>query len=337
MLKICKLIIIIIALSAIETKSNAVLSQNDLIAISERLRLNELELQNLEIYKNLLQAQKKQREKQLSAYKATISRNIVSLYKLSTASLKLLLYNEQSKRDALISYSFFTYYTKYIEDEIEKIKEYIVLIQKNNAESQKIEKKILYTNQAIKKNTEILRDFLKNSNHNLAEAQELKDSNERLIKESSSLANLIQNLNKKHYTKNELASDNKVLAERGNFIAPSAGFLESPFKKSPNRLYKNGIVLLNLPNSQVVAPFDGEILFIDDFEKFNKVIIIKHSSSIYSVISGNVSPLVKQQQLVKKHEPIALSGKNLTPIYFEIKYDNKSEDPVMWFEKREKP
>ncbi|MDR2007684.1 MAG: peptidoglycan DD-metalloendopeptidase family protein [Alphaproteobacteria bacterium] len=329
------LIIIIVALSVDHAKSNIVLSQNDLIQISETLRLNELELRNLEIYKNLLKSQKEQREKQLLHYKNTLSRNIVSLYKLSTSSLQLLLYSDNSKRDALISYSLLTYYTQYIEEEISKAKEYIVLIQKNNLESQKIEKRILQTNLSIKKNTEVLRDFLR-TNSPAVNAQELKESNAKLVKESSNLANLIKNLNKKHYLDSELGSDNIVLRQRGSFVWINAGFLEAGFKKSENPLYKNGIVLLSLPNSQIVSPADGEILFVDDFDKFNKVIIIKHSASVYSVISGNITPLIRQLQLVKKHEPIALSEQKISLVYFEIKYDNESSDPLTWLAKREK-
>ncbi|MDR0484341.1 MAG: peptidoglycan DD-metalloendopeptidase family protein [Alphaproteobacteria bacterium] len=335
-LKVFKLFIfIVIGLSLAGAKTNNVLSQNDIIQISERLRLNELELRNLEIYRNLLSAQKEQRETQLAIYKKTISSNIVSLYKLSISSANLLFYSEQSKKDALISYSLLTYYTNFIKEEITKAREYIALIQENNKDTQKIEKRILLANQEIKKNTDLLKSYLKHNNYTPAEIQKLKDSNTNLIKESSDLANLISNLNKKHYLKSEIETDNKVLANKGNFVWINVGFLESSFKKSPNPLYKNGIIILTLANSQIVSPFDGEILFVDNFDKFNKVIIIKHSASIYSVISGEFTPIIKQLQLVKKHEPIALSPQKISPLYFEIKHDSESVDPLKWLQKRE--
>ena len=324
-----------IGLSVTYAKANSSISQSEIINISERIRMNELELKNLEIYKNLLQAQHKQREQQLSFYKKEISRNVISLYKLSTSSLKLLFVNEQSKKDTLISYSLLSYYTNHIKDEIIKAKDYIVLIKKNEKETQEIERKIKNNNTEIQKNTKLIKQYALNKNYSNDELKTLRDTNSNLIKESKNLSNLIIKLNKKHFLKKDLDTDKQVLQEKGNFVWPNAGFLESKFKNSKNQLHYNGIVIVTLPNSQIVSPFNGEVLFVDEFDNFDKIIIIKHSSNIYSIISGKISPIVKQLQLVKKHEPIALSNKSVSTIYFEIKHNNTSVDPLFWLQEKQ--
>lgn len=337
MLKTLKLLLIIfIGLSFMNTKTNATsISQSEIINISERLRLNELELKNLEIYKNLLQAQQKQQEQQLSFYKKEINRNIISLYKLSTSSLKLLFANEQSKKDTLISYSLLSYYIDHIKQEINKAKNYIILIEKNEEEIQELEQKIQKNTSEIQKNTKLIKDYATNKNYTSLELQKLRETNSNLIKESKNISNLIIQLNKKHYLPSELETDKQILSEQGHFVWPNAGFLESAFKKSKNPLYYNGIVMVTLSNSQIVSPAKGEVLFVDEFDNFNQIIIIKHSPNIYSIISGKISPIVKQLQLVKKHEPIALANKNVSTIYFEIKHNNVSVDPSLWLHSKD--
>ncbi len=330
------LLLLLIGLSVTNAKTNSYVSQSEIINISERMRLNELELRNLEIYKNLLKAQKTQREKQLDTYKKEISKNIISLYKLSTTSIKLLFINEQSKKDVLLSYSLLSYYTSHIKNEISKANDYIVLIEKNKKESKEIEKQITQNTAEIKQNIDKIKKYALNKNYTSKELEELREHNSKLIKESKNISNLILELNKKHFLKKDLETDQQILQEKGNFIWPNIGFLESSFKKSKNKLYKNGIVIVTLPHSQIVSPWDGEIIFVDNFENFNQIIIIKHSPSIYSILSGKISPIVKQLQLIKKHEPIALSNTSISTIYFEIKEKNVSVDPTLWLQQKPK-
>ena len=315
------------------------LSQKEIIDISGRIRENEVELINIESYKNTLELKKKQNLIQFKTYQNKFYNNIIGIYKLYTVPIQNLFLSQKSNIDIAITYSLFNYYVKYLKQGILDAKEYLWIIYQNNQEFDRIKKEIIQTNIKLSTNYKALHKYLNKKNLTKQEEEDINQlttKNKKIMKENDSLLLLMSSLNNNYLLNKDKEEDAMLAKNKGHFAFINAGFLEQEFhsKKSTDLKY-NGITILSLPNSQIVAPFDGEVVFTDYFNNFDEIIIIKHSPSYYSIISGKYDSLVQPTQLVKKHEPIAISYKTITPIYYELQYRNQPINPNPWLKKPE--
>lgn len=175
--------------------------------------------------------------------------------------------------------------------------------------------------------------FLHKNNHiSNSQLQQINHYNSYVTKNKFTLYALMNEINHSYVLQEDLQADAKVLKHKQKFVYPNNGFIVQKYHKAkPTDLYYNGILILANPSSQIIAPYDGEIVYAHNFYAYNNIIIIKHSASYFSVISGKMKPFVKTTQLVKQHEPIAMSAAENTPIYYELQNKNKPINPSPWF------
>jgi murein DD-endopeptidase MepM/ murein hydrolase activator NlpD len=95
----------------------------------------------------------------------------------------------------------------------------------------------------------------------------------------------------------------------------------------------NGIKILVNKLSNVKAVDSGIVVYADNFRSFNKIIIIDHHNSVFSVYGLLDNIFVKENQKVLKGETIADIGKNKV-LYFEIRQNNIPKDPILWLYKK---
>ena len=311
--------------------------QNEIIELSKQIRDNEIAFDNLAQYKQALEIKKNYNNNKLLLYKNNISEAIVSLYKLTSIPFENLLLSEKSYEDIAISYALLNYYSSYIQMQMNEIYEHLYIIQQNSNELIKIEKQILDLNNSINTNLKALKTMLANKKISEQDVKDIINKNKSFISKSDDLFNLMVYLNKSYVLPSWREEDKLFIKNKGNFVLPVVGYLESDFHKTKSQsIYYNGITILANPSSQIVAPFDGEILFVDNFINYDNLIIIKHSASYFSIISGKFESFVKPTQLVKSHETIAISSAQLLPIYFEIQHNNVPINPNLWINKKEK-
>jgi murein DD-endopeptidase MepM/ murein hydrolase activator NlpD len=311
--------------------------QNEIIELSKQIRDNEIAFDNLAQYKQSLEIKKNYNNNKLLLYKNNISEAIVSLYKLTSIPFENLLLSKKSYEDIAIAYALLNYYSSYIQMQMNEIYEHLYIIQQNSNELTKIEKQILDLNNSINANLKSLKAMLDNNKNSEQDVKDIINKNKIFISKSDDLFNLMIYLNKKYVLPSWIEEDKLFIKNKGNFVLPVIGYLDSDFHKDKSQsIYYNGITILANPSSQIVAPFDGEILFVDNFINYDNLIIIKHSALYFSIISGKFESFVKPTQLVKSHEAIAISSAKLLPIYFEIQHNNVPMDPNLWINKKEK-
>lgn len=83
----------------------------------------------------------------------------------------------------------------------------------------------------------------------------------------------------------------------------------------------------------VFAAAAGKVVFVTDlFEKYGRLIIIRHDDNYLSIYAFNNSVLVKEKDKVYKNQKIATMGlssdSHLVRLYFEIRYLGKSINPL---------
>lgn len=307
----------------------------EIIKLSETIRENEVELRNLQDQREYLNLKQQQLLKEQKNAQEEISRNILTFYKMQILPLQVLFMGQKSNKDIAITYSVLQYYTNYANSEIQSSKENLQAVEKNAQQYQKVQQRIYEINQNISKNINILKTYLNNKPASNTNLSVIHAQNKKLLQESSSLPEIIKKVGLSYKLDSSTSKDNKFSQQKGKLSWPNVGFINTTYQDNKaNSMYYNGITILALPNSQIIAPEDGEVIFTDNFSDYDNVIIIKHSPSYFSIITGNFDSYVLTTQLVKKHEPIALNKNTLQPIYYEFQKNGHPVNPFLWLENK---
>ncbi|MGB9677766.1 MAG: M23 family metallopeptidase, partial [Candidatus Ratteibacteria bacterium] len=115
--------------------------------------------------------------------------------------------------------------------------------------------------------------------------------------------------------------------KESEFIWPVEGKVICKFGELGNK----GIDLMVEPGTNIMASADGEVVFVGNTLKYDETIIIKNSSSIYTVYAHDLEIKIKNGDKVKKGDIIGKvkSGtQKKRYIHFEIIIDGIYVDPL---------
>ena len=112
-----------------------------------------------------------------------------------------------------------------------------------------------------------------------------------------------------------------------------------------------GILLETRPQAQVVAPFDGKIVFQGPFRSYGQILIIEHRGGYHTVLAGlgRVDAVVGQWLVAG--EPVGIMGtsggatadtgqsaagsetsnQDHPKLYVELRHNGQPVDPAPWF------
>ena len=107
------------------------------------------------------------------------------------------------------------------------------------------------------------------------------------------------------------------------------------------------IVIAARPDSKVIAPTDGWIIYAGNFRSYGKVLILKLGNGYHLILAGMDKIHAQIGQFVLRGEPIATMGQKNTKsaliynasskrpvLYVELRKDEKSIDPTPWWDKQ---
>ena len=161
--------------------------------------------------------------------------------------------------------------------------------------------------------------------------QQKQAEKERLAKERE-LAYLRQNNNYKQDvapTKPNVTSFSKA---KGQLIRPARGQIITAFHQEMSKgVTSNGIDIQTAPKAQIIAPFDGTIMFAGPFKNFANLVIIDHGDGYTSLLSGLNETYTEVGQLILAGEPVGImpSGGH-TKLHMEIRKNNHPLNPMEW-------
>jgi septal ring factor EnvC (AmiA/AmiB activator) len=115
-------------------------------------------------------------------------------------------------------------------------------------------------------------------------------------------------------------------------VRPAAGQVTKRFGQSDGFITAKGITIATRPGAEVVAPYDGQILFAGPFRGYGQILIIEHPGGYDSLLAGcdHIDGVVGQT--VKAGEPVARmrSGAGSPSLYFEWRHKDQPIDPAAW-------
>ena len=126
--------------------------------------------------------------------------------------------------------------------------------------------------------------------------------------------------------------DNFVKA-KGKLSRPARGSIITAYgQETAKGVSSKGIIIKTRAQAQVIAPFDGSVLFAGPFRGYGNLIIIEHGKGYTSLLAGLDSIDCELGQLLLAGEPIGLMPDDGdAKLYMELRKNNHPINPISWF------
>ena len=130
---------------------------------------------------------------------------------------------------------------------------------------------------------------------------------------------------------------------RGRLDWPVRGQVSAPFGKVKHpefaaEVFRNGIDINAPIGEEIKAVEKGRIVYADGFAGYGRMVVVDHGER-YFTIYGHLSEIIRKNgEDIARGEVIGKVGDGATlegsKLYFEMRKDGRSLDPVPWFKKR---
>ena len=130
---------------------------------------------------------------------------------------------------------------------------------------------------------------------------------------------------------------------RGRLEWPVAGTVSAPFGKFNHpefatEIMRKGIEIETSPGAPVKAVEKGSVVYADPFAGYGKMVIVDHGERYYTIY-GNLGEIHKKKgDGVARGEALGQAGLGASSaharVYFEMRKDGQSFDPLPWLGKR---
>lgn len=178
----------------------------------------------------------------------------------------------------------------------------------------------------------------------LKEASKQARAASKLIQKATDLKDLIAKIEKAAKMKRAAEMAGKAAISTGFSLAkgmltmPAKGKISKYFG-SPLRVGKSkGIRVKTRSKAQVIAPFDGEVVFSGPFRDYGQILIISHGDGYHSLLAGMDNIFGEVGEWILAGEPIGEmkkieKNKKTAELYLELRYNNVAFNPLPWIAK----
>ena len=122
---------------------------------------------------------------------------------------------------------------------------------------------------------------------------------------------------------------------RGTLALPARGRIATRFgERNAVGLGSQGIIVETRPDAQVVAPYDGQIVFAGTFRRYGELLIIAHGEGYHTLLAGfsSIDGVVGQWLLAG--EPVGKMGQQESQrkpeLYIELRQNGEPINPMPW-------
>jgi septal ring factor EnvC (AmiA/AmiB activator) len=125
---------------------------------------------------------------------------------------------------------------------------------------------------------------------------------------------------------------------QGRMVVPAAGEMVVSFGgPAPAGESAKGITFATRPGAEVVAPFDGRVVFAGAFRGYGQILIIGHSDGYHSLVAGLDRIDSNVGQWLVAGEPIGrMSADEAMPrLYLELRHNGQPINPLPWLATRD--
>ncbi len=124
--------------------------------------------------------------------------------------------------------------------------------------------------------------------------------------------------------------------QKGSLPYPVIGRVIRKFGAKEPVGVARGIQIEARPGAQVVAPYDGKIVFAGQFREYGQLLIIEHGGGYHSLMAGFGDLYGVVGQWVLTGEPVGAmaSAKKVVPLYLEMRHSGRAINPEPWLKRQ---
>ncbi len=130
-----------------------------------------------------------------------------------------------------------------------------------------------------------------------------------------------------------------ITKARGGLAHPVVGNVVARYgQPTGTGLTSKGVTIETRTGAQVIAPYDGRVVFAGPFRGYGQVLITDHGEGYHTLLAGLSQIDTVVGQLVYGGEPVGVmrqSEDGKPRLYLELRWNNRPVDPLPWLTKEE--
>ncbi len=125
---------------------------------------------------------------------------------------------------------------------------------------------------------------------------------------------------------------------RGRLVLPAVGRVNGRYgEKTESGLSRKGITMKTPKGAQIVATYDGDVVYAGQFRGYGLLLIIEHGEGYHTLLAGMSRIDAEQGQRVLAGEPVGVMEEDAAPVlYVEFRRDGQPINPLPWLAARKK-
>lgn len=145
----------------------------------------------------------------------------------------------------------------------------------------------------------------------------------------------------KAFKKRKPASERGFAAQKGKLPLPASGSILQKFGQQKDSAFgvstfANGIDIESAPGTDIIAVYEGKIVYAGTLRGYGQLIIIDHGKHYFSLVSGVGDIISKVGDHVDQYEKIGVAslhtGVLQEGLHFEIRHNTEAQDPLEWID-----
>ncbi|HEX7708788.1 MAG TPA: peptidoglycan DD-metalloendopeptidase family protein [Thermoanaerobaculia bacterium] len=277
---------------------------------------------------------------QLERQQSDLRTRLVALYQLGGLSYVRLLLSIDQETDPVEAMSMLGYLVSRDARLVSRFQETRQLLGRRQSELAAQKERWQGTRAEVERQRQAVATAVVQKEQAVAKLRRDERTAERQIAELEEKAKRLQRLVEVlSQQKQGLDPDIDVRAVQGALPWPLRGKIVERFGRQRNPKFatftvNNGIKVEAAPGTEVRAVFQGTVLFVQWFKGYGNLIILDHGNRVFSLYGNLKAPLVAVGDAVAAGQTIAGAGESEDAgagyLYFEIRNDNRPEDPQKW-------
>ena len=138
---------------------------------------------------------------------------------------------------------------------------------------------------------------------------------------------------KEHEDIKKQAKGGRFAKAKGSLSRPVRGTVITEYGQMLSKgVTSKGIVYKTRPEAQVIAPYDGTVIFSGPFKGYGNIIIVEHGDGYLSLLAGLGVIDCEPGQMLLAGEPVGtMPDSSNAKLYVEIRKDRHPINPAPWF------
>jgi septal ring factor EnvC (AmiA/AmiB activator) len=309
------------------------------------IRTNELQLaMNLQ---SQVEEQRRETESQIAAIAPRIAREkeflrkrLAALYRLGGLSYVRLLLSIDDRRDPVQAMSMLSFLVSRDARAVTRFQAEREQLRARTTELADREQKVAAARQIVEQRQRAVASARADKERTLLSLRNQGSESEQKLAEleekAKRLEHLLDVLSRQNGT---AAAATDIRSVQGALAWPVQGKIIEHYGKQRNAkfstvTFSNGLKIAAAPGAEVRSVFAGTVLFSQWFKGYGNLVILDHGNRVFSLYGNLKSPAVAVGDRINAGQALAGVGESEDAhsgyLYFEIRQDNKPEDPQKW-------